>query len=87
MVNIGNLADYMKKYPDMNVQLFGYADAATGSKATNDRLSAERAKAVAKVLVDKYGINSSRIATEGQGGVDKFQKIYLNRMVLVETSK
>lgn len=87
MVNIGHLADYMKKYPDLKVQLFGYADSATGSTAVNQRISAKRAEAVAKVLVEKYGISKDRLATEGQGGVDKFQKIYLNRMVLIETAK
>lgn len=87
MVNIGHLAEYMKKYPELNVQLFGYADKATGSTAFNDKLSAQRAEAVANALVEKYGISRSRLATEGEGGVDKFQKIYLNRMVLIETAK
>ena len=83
-VNIGILADYMKKYPEVKVQLFGYADNATGSVALNDRLSAQRAQAVAKVLTDEFGISSSRIATEGQGGVDKYEKVYLNRKVQIE---
>jgi len=87
MVNIGHLADYLKKYPDLKVQLFGYADSATGTTAINDRLSRERAEAVANELVNKYGINRNRLATEGEGGVEKYQKIYLNRMVLIETAK
>lgn len=87
MVNIEHLADYLKKYPDVNVQLVGYADAATGSPALNSRLSTQRAEAVANVLVDKFGISRNRIVTEGQGGVDKYQKIYLNRMVLIEAAK
>lgn len=86
-VNIGHLAEYMKKYPDLKVQLFGYADKATGTSAINQKLSAQRAEAVANMLVEKYGISRSRLATEGEGGVDKFQKIYLNRMVLIETAK
>lgn len=86
-VNIGYLAEYMKKYPELKVQLFGYADKATGSAAGNQRLSVERAQAVAKVLVEKYGISKDRIALEGEGGVDKFQEIYLNRMVLIEAVK
>ena len=87
MVNIGHLADYMKKYPDLKVQLFGYADKATGTSAYNQTLSAERAQTVANVLVEKFGISRDRIATEAEGGVEKFQKIYLNRMVLIETAK
>lgn len=87
LVNIGHLADYMKKYPELNVQLFGYADAATGTSEYNKALSERRAKAVANVLVEKYGVDADRIATEGEGGVDKFQKVFLNRMVLVETVK
>ena len=86
-VNIGHLASYMKKYPEIKVQLFGYADKATGSVSVNQRLSTERAQAVAKMLVDKYGISKDRIALEGEGGVDKYQEVYLNRMVLIETVK
>lgn len=85
-VNIGHLADYLKKHPDLNIQLMGYADAATGSADYNKRLSIRRAEAVAKMLVEKHGIDKSRLAVEGQGGVDKFQRIYLNRMVLIENS-
>lgn len=87
MANIGLLADYMKKYPELKIQLFGYADKATGTSTYNQELSAKRAKAVANALVEQFGISKDRIATEGEGGVDKFQKIYLNRMVLVETAK
>lgn len=86
-VNIGLLADYMKKYPDVKVQLFGYADSATGSADLNQRLSTQRAQAVAKVLVDEFGISSNRIATEGEGGVAKYEKIYLNRKVQIEPVK
>lgn len=86
-VNIGHLAEYMKKYPEIKVQLIGYADKATGSAAVNQRLSVERAQTVAKVLTDKYGISKDRVALEGEGGVDKYQEIYLNRMVLIEAVK
>ena len=86
-VNIGHLANYMKKYPEIKVQLFGYADKATGSAEYNKELSIKRAQAVASILFDKYGISKDRIALEGEGGVELFQEVYLNRMVLIETVK
>lgn len=86
-VNIGLLADYLKKYPDLKVQLVGYADSATGSSQLNQRLSVDRAQAVANMLVNEFGISRDRVATEGEGGVEKYQKIYLNRMVMIESDK
>ena len=63
----------------------GYADSATGSAATNDRLSQARANAVKDYLVKKCGVDASRLNAVGQGGTDQFsQPISNNRIVVVE---
>ncbi|NLI63574.1 MAG: OmpA family protein, partial [Bacteroidales bacterium] len=37
-----------------------------------------------EVLVNTYNIDRNRLAVQSVGGVDKYDKDYLNRMVLVE---
>ncbi|MDL2247684.1 OmpA family protein, partial [Bacteroides sp. OttesenSCG-928-J23] len=66
----------------------GYADSSTGSQQTNQRLSEQRAKAVVDALVGLHNISRDRfVKVEGMGGVDGFEKAYLNRMVLIEVAK
>ncbi len=59
------LRTYLRDNPEKNVMMSGYADE-RGTDEYNMKLSEERAKAVAKVLV-KAGIDSSRIHAEGKG--------------------
>ena len=56
-------ADKMSDMKDANLAIYGHTDN-TGSDAVNQRLSTERAKAVASFL-NQYGIKSSRMTTEG----------------------
>ncbi len=87
-INLGFIADQMQQYPNMKFTVKGYADSATGSAQTNQRLSEKRANAVVDELVNKHGINRSRFVTiEGMGGVAKYEKPYLNRMTLIEMVK
>ena len=79
-LNILNLANFLKENPKLNVNLSGYTDK-TGPDAYNDKLSQKRAKAVKKLLVDKYGIAESRIAEEGKGKSTKFDVNAWNRVV------
>lgn len=70
-VNLGFLAKVIKSAdPDAVYTITGYADSGTGSKALNERLSDERAKAVYNCLVNEYGIQASRLRTDHKGGVD-----------------
>jgi outer membrane protein OmpA-like peptidoglycan-associated protein len=57
------LVDRLRPYPEANLDVQGFADA-TGGDATNARLSAERAQAVARYL-ESQGIAASRMAVEG----------------------
>lgn len=66
-INIFNAARYLKDNPQVNVIVTGYADKSTGTPAINQRLSEQRAEAVAKVLIEKYGIAASRITKKASG--------------------
>ena len=54
------------KHPDLKVEIDGYTDS-TGQAAHNIELSARRAAAVEKVLVDQFGIDASRLSSKGFG--------------------
>ena len=56
-------ATSLKNSPDTDITIYGHTDN-TGSRAVNEKLSKERADAVANFLVGN-GINRSRITTEG----------------------
>lgn len=70
-INIYNAARYLLDNPNVNVIVTGYADNSTGTATVNQRLSEQRAEAVAKVLIDKYNISPTRITTKAAG--DKIQ--------------
>lgn len=59
------VADSLKKYPDSVVQVIGHTDS-TGSAEHNQRLSENRANAVADKLMDA-GVAFERIETIGKG--------------------
>ena len=69
--NLGMLAEVIKQ-GDKNVvyTITGYADAGTGSKTTNERLSKERAQAVYDCLVKEFGVSQSQLRIDYKGGVD-----------------
>lgn len=70
-IGIYNTAEYLKSNPNAKVKIVGYADKDTGTAAYNLKLSEKRAKNVADVLVNKYGISRSRIATEWKGSSEQ----------------
>ncbi|MBB3104866.1 OmpA family protein [Azomonas macrocytogenes] len=63
---IKNLADFMTQYPQTTTVVEGHTDS-VGTDQYNQRLSERRAKAVRTVLVDDYGISSSRVDSVGYG--------------------
>jgi len=82
--NIANTAKYMNDNPTTKVKIVGYADKGTGSAAVNLKLSEQRAKAVAKVLVDKYKISSDRISVDWKGDtVQPFSVNKQNRVAII----
>lgn len=69
--NLGLLAEAIKASdPNAVYTITGYADAGTGSKKTNERLSKKRAEAVYDCLVNEYGVSESQLKIDYKGGVD-----------------
>ena len=66
MPSIERVAAYLNENPNVNVTVNGYASP-EGTEEYNLKLSQRRADAVKSILVDKYGISPSRIATMGHG--------------------
>lgn len=76
---VAELAEFLKANSDAKVEIIGYADAATGSKAFNLKLLKLRAASVAAVL-EKAGVDAGRIAVEGKDDtVQPFSEVEQNR--------
>jgi len=63
---IGKVAKFMTQYPDTKCQLAGHTDS-TGSEKYNLALSKKRAAAVVSYLVNEFGIDASRLSSQGFG--------------------
>lgn len=63
---IKGLADFMIKYPTTTVEVGGHTDN-VGKEAANVGLSQRRADAVKNYLVEKFGIDASRVTAKGYG--------------------
>jgi OOP family OmpA-OmpF porin len=63
---IKKVADFMREFSDTNAVIEGHTDN-VGKAAYNQRLSEERAKSVRQYLIDKFGIDGSRLTTVGYG--------------------
>ena len=63
---IAKVADYMKQYPTTTAVIEGHTDS-IGSPENNLKLSQQRAENVVSFLVDKLGIDRSRLSAKGYG--------------------
>ncbi len=82
LVNVRALAKYAVEN-NCNLLVTGYADAATGSAAINQKLSADRANTVVDELV-KMGVDRSKIRTAAGGGVNTLEIVDYNRRATVQ---
>jgi outer membrane protein OmpA-like peptidoglycan-associated protein len=83
MVNVYNIAEYMKANPDSKIVIKGYADKKTGTSAYNMNLSKRRAEAVQNILVNKYGIDKDRLSIDAAGSdVQPYSTNNWNRIVI-----
>jgi OOP family OmpA-OmpF porin len=64
--DIGELAAFLKRFDDVDVELEGHTDS-TGPESYNQKLSQRRAEAVRDMLVNQHGISASRIKPMGYG--------------------
>lgn len=60
------IADVMKKFTDIKVKIVGHTDS-DGTDEANLELSKKRAEAVKNALINDYGIENSRIESDGKG--------------------
>lgn len=82
-INIYNTAQFVKEN-NVPVKVIGYADVKTGTSDYNFKLSEKRARAVAKELIDKYGISSNQITIEWKGSDEQpYNENAWNRVVIM----
>ncbi len=84
--NIESIVAYMNKYPELKVELKGYASP-EGNAKFNQKLSERRAFKVKEILVNRYGIEAERIDAKGMGVGENFSKPEMNRAVIVNFKK
>lgn len=63
---IERLAEFLKRFPNTDVEIGGHASN-VGAPEYNMGLSQRRADAVAKILVEKFGIEATRVKAVGYG--------------------
>jgi outer membrane protein OmpA-like peptidoglycan-associated protein len=80
---IAKAASYLNNNPGVRIVVTGYADRQTAYPAYNLKLSEKRAKTVSKALVERYGINPTRISVHWEGDyVQPFSINEWNRVVI-----
>lgn len=86
--NIEMAANFLKDNENAIVSIKGYASP-EGNAEFNQELSTKRANAVKKVLIEQYGIDASRIITQGEGVGNLFSEPEWNRISIltVESSE
>jgi outer membrane protein OmpA-like peptidoglycan-associated protein len=86
-INIYNTSEFMKAN-NAPIKVIGYADKKTGTSSYNLGLSEKRARAVAKELIEKYGISSNQITIEWKGSdVQPYKENNWNRVVIMTADK
>lgn len=83
MPKVEDIVNYLKKYPDAKVSVTGYADKGTGNPRINVGYAEKRAKKVADILEQKYGISRDRMIVDSKGDtVQPYEQNNLNRVTI-----
>lgn len=84
------VVDRMKSYPNFRIRIEGHTSI-RGDKDANQRLSQERAEAVARYMIEKYSLDIDRLYVIGKGGEFPKERLpnesyreYLGRLPRVE---
>lgn len=81
LVKVKELAEYLNNHINVVVEITGYADAGTGTRSVNERLSVKRAAAVKQILVGDCHIDAARIRVAHKGDtVQPFSENDMNRV-------
>lgn len=82
MVNVYNVAEYLKHNSEVELVINGYADKDTGSNNFNSKLSEQRAQSVCDALV-KCGVKAKQLTVVGHGSNEQpYDNNNWNRIVL-----
>ena len=82
-INVYNTAKYALDN-NSKIYIVGYADEGTGTSNGNMAISERRAKAVAKALVEKYGVSEDMIEVDFKGDtVQPYETNEWNRVVIM----
>lgn len=87
--NLGMMAEIIRQSDPGTVYVItGYADAGTGSKKLNERLSKQRAEAVRDCLVNEFGVSESQLRIDYKGGVENmfYDDPRLSRAVITKAA-
>lgn len=71
MAKVEDVVAYLNKYPDATVSVTGYADKGTGNARLNIGYAQKRAQVITNLLVNRFGIDRSRITTESKGDTEQ----------------
>jgi outer membrane protein OmpA-like peptidoglycan-associated protein len=83
LVSVARAAQYLLDNPNAKLEIKAYSDKKTGRPAYNLKLSEKRANAVAKILVQKFGIGQSRLKISFFGDKDQpFSENDKNRVAI-----
>lgn len=74
VANVDMVAEYMKANPNAKVLCKGYASV-DGNTDSNNTLSINRANVVRDMLIEKYGIDPSRLTAEGCGETEEHSSV------------
>lgn len=77
ILNVDEIAKVANKY-NLKVKVIGAADSATGTDTRNKDLSEKRAKYIKKLLTDR-SVDTDRITTVFEGGIDDYSPVQANR--------
>jgi len=84
LINLGEYAEVIKK-SGLKYKISGYADKQTGSKKVNQKLSEQRANKVYDALVNKFGVDATKLEVVANGDQQQpYGKAPLNRVVVIE---
>lgn len=83
MPKVEDIVAYLNKYPEAKVSVTGYADKGTGNPRINVGYAEKRAKKVADILANKYGISRDRMIVDSKGDtVQPYEQNNLNRVTI-----
>ncbi|MDL2224192.1 OmpA family protein [Bacteroidales bacterium OttesenSCG-928-M06] len=83
LISVAKAAEYLINNPGSKLELASYADKKTGTPSYNMQLSKKRSDSVAKVLVNKFGIDKSRLVLKHYGDtVQPFDENDWNRVTI-----